>query len=80
MDIDEAGPNILEKQSSVDHFESSKPKQESVPNQLENIDEETKMREQRQSKVGNQNTKKFIGGPSSWFGAFYTFYLIFSSA
>ncbi|KAL5567090.1 hypothetical protein UlMin_030254 [Ulmus minor] len=63
MDVDKKGTSEV----SSHHSDRLKPMSEqSIPNQHENVQDETKPFEQRQINKGNKDSKNFIGGPSSW--------------
>ena len=66
MDVDKKGTSEV----SSHHSDRLKPMSEQcIPNQHENVQDETKPFEQRQINKGNKDSKNFIGGPSSWYAA-----------
>ena len=79
MDVDRGPSNIGLKQNSsvgqmrVDEFSSphvEKIKQvseEGTANKSGNVESETKFSDKKQTNRSNEDTKNFIGGPSSWY-------------
>lgn len=72
MDVDGACSNLKERQVSSIHqkgigAERLKPKhEESIADQNEDIESETKLLETRKTDRGNESEKNFVGGPSCW--------------
>lgn len=67
MDVDRGASNTgVTQNSSVDHMERLKPvSEEGIANQSEDVEGETQLSGKRQTNKVN-DTKIFIGGPSSW--------------